>query len=149
MLYCKIIGLVFTLDSVFGFLEKCGLHSPDASQAVDAAADDDRPFGDLRKLVLETFVKQMYVRKTKVTTEASNEVSVQLEWGQRAELELSKRDVLAAVAQLMGRTAVSFQKQQSDLQAADELAEQQRLGAESGSGMNASQRSQQRRSQRH
>lgn len=120
-------------DSVFGFLEKCGLpvcsSGTGNSGNVDHSGDDaTRPFGDVRKLVLDTFAKQMYIRKTKTTTEASNEVLVTLAWGQRAELEFARRDVLEAVAQLMGRPAESFAKQFDECRQA-ELAASAETGA--------------------
>lgn len=104
-------------DAVMSFLEKCGLPvslsgpGGNSSGTVDHSGEDaTRPSGDVRKLVLDTFAKQMYIRKTKTTTEASNEVLVTLSWGQRAELEFARREVLEAVAQLMSRPAESFAK---------------------------------------
>lgn len=105
----------FRPDSVLGLLEKCDIRN--------AETGEPHPlFGDVRKLVLDVFVKQLYLRKTKQTLEGSNDSQLTLEWGQRAELEFARRDVLEAVAKLMNRSADSFVRQHEELLAAEETA---------------------------
>lgn len=97
---------------MFAFLDKCGI--------ISAEATAEHPhFGDVRKLVLDTYAKQLYVKKTKETQEGSADTRLMLEWGQRAELEFPRHSVLAAVAQLMDRPAASFVRQHEELQAAN------------------------------
>lgn len=74
--------------------------------------------------MLDTFVKQLYILKTKTTQEANKDVVVTLSWGQRAELEFTRLDVLGAVAQVMGRTPESFAKHFRECQQADIAASQ-------------------------
>lgn len=94
---------------MLAFLDKCDI----------GATETDHPhFGDVRKLVLDVFVRQLYLKKTKLTMEASNEVRIQLEWGQRAELEFARKDVLQAVAGLMKRPATAFVQQYEEVRAA-------------------------------
>lgn len=102
-------------DSVLTFLEKCDIRNSESGEP-------HPQFGDVRKLVLDVFPKLLYVRKTKQTLEGSNDTQLTLEWGQRAELEFSRRDVLNAVAKLMNRSADSFVRQHDELVAAEEQA---------------------------
>lgn len=49
--------------------------------------------------------------------EGNTDARLMLDWGQRAELEFARKDVLEAVSQLMNRPASSFLKQSEELRA--------------------------------
>ncbi|XP_062562300.1 non-structural maintenance of chromosomes element 3 homolog [Armigeres subalbatus] len=65
-------------------------------------------FGDVPKLIKETFIKQAYLVRTKQVVEGMNEDRYFYGWGKRAEYELSKRDILESFCKLMGKPSVCF-----------------------------------------
>lgn len=71
--------------------------------------DKSHPFfgSNIKKLVTETFVKQLYLNKTKSEKDAvENEVFYS--WGYRSELEFPKKDVLDAVSKLLNKPPKHF-----------------------------------------
>jgi hypothetical protein len=65
-------------------------------------------FGDVAKLVRETFPRQLYLKRTKVEIEGVNEVQMHAGWGARAEIEFDKKEILKAVAEIMNKSPVTF-----------------------------------------
>lgn len=65
-------------------------------------------FGDVGKLVRETFSRQLYLKRTKVEIEGVNEVQIHVAWGARAEKEFDKKEVLKAVSELMNKSPATF-----------------------------------------
>lgn len=65
-------------------------------------------FGDVSKLIKETFPRQLYLKRTKVETEGVNEVQIHISWGARAEKEFDKKSVLQAVADIMNKSPATF-----------------------------------------
>lgn len=68
-------------------------------------------FGDVGKLIRETLPRQLYLARTKVTTEGSNEVHFVLSWGYRANVEFDKKVVLKNVADLLQKSPATFVNQ--------------------------------------
>lgn len=54
------------LGAILSFLEKVGIECEDAATSTE--------FGNVKKLLTDTFVKQMYLTKTKTITEPNNDV---------------------------------------------------------------------------
>nr|XP_019534000.2 non-structural maintenance of chromosomes element 3 homolog [Aedes albopictus] len=65
-------------------------------------------FGDVRKLITETFVKQAYLVRTKQVVEGMNDDRFFYGWGARAEHELSKKDILESICKLMGKPSICY-----------------------------------------
>lgn len=62
-------------------------------------AHDSGPFGDVRKLITDTFIRQMYLKRDKVVLESGgHEERYQYQWGTRALHEFPKKDILDSVA---------------------------------------------------
>ncbi|NXU64216.1 NSE3 protein, partial [Horornis vulcanius] len=72
-------------------------------------------FGDVRKLVTEEFVRQKYLEITPIPLTDPPEFKYQ--WGPRAEKEISKKDVLNAVAKIQGKDPTFWASQYSEAQA--------------------------------
>ncbi|XP_055844125.1 melanoma-associated antigen D2 [Episyrphus balteatus] len=71
--------------------------------------DKSHPFfgSNIKKLITETFVKQLYLKKTKSEKDAvENELFYS--WGYRSEVEFPKKDVLDAVSKLLSKPAKHF-----------------------------------------
>lgn len=65
-------------------------------------------FGDVSKLIREIFPRQLYLKRTKVELEGVNEIQILMIWGARAVKEFDKKEVLKAVAGIMGKSPASF-----------------------------------------
>ncbi|NXO21594.1 NSE3 protein, partial [Cisticola juncidis] len=72
-------------------------------------------FGDVHKLVTEEFVRQKYLDITPIPMTDPPESKFQ--WGPRAEQEISKRDVLNAVAKIQGKDPTFWASQYSEAEA--------------------------------
>ncbi|XP_055912703.1 melanoma-associated antigen D2 [Eupeodes corollae] len=71
--------------------------------------DKTHPYfgSNIKKLITDTFVKQLYLKKTKSDKDAiENELFYT--WGYRSEEEFSKKDVLDAVSKLLNKPAKQF-----------------------------------------
>lgn len=91
-------------DSLFDFLETLHIER-----------DEVHPyFGDVNKYIKEIFPKQHYLRRQKMEIEGVNEERINLKWGQRAEEEFDKKELLQAVCRIMGKPAQSFVNQYND-----------------------------------
>jgi len=69
-----------------------------------------RKFGDVKKLITNEFVRQMYLEQTKVPN--SDPPQFEYRWGQRANVETSKRKILEFVTQLYGKSDIGVWKSQ-------------------------------------
>ncbi|XP_055387058.1 melanoma-associated antigen D2 [Condylostylus longicornis] len=76
--------------------------------------NDSFPFV-VKKLLTETFVKQLYLKRTKVQPISASEAEYILEWGYRAQEEFSKKDILDIVANILQKPAVCFVRQHSEV----------------------------------
>lgn len=65
-------------------------------------------FGDVAKLIREKFPRQQYLKRTRVEIEGVNEAQLQLSWGQRAEKEFDKKEILKTVAVIMQKSPEMF-----------------------------------------
>lgn len=79
-------------------------------------------FGDIKKLVLDEFVKQAYLEYIKQTN--SDPPSYQFHWGQRAKRELQKKDVLVYVSKIYGKEPTEWKSLWQDC-----IAEERGVGA--------------------
>ncbi|XP_055610432.1 non-structural maintenance of chromosomes element 3 homolog [Uranotaenia lowii] len=70
--------------------------------------EEHQYFGNVRRLVNETFTKQAYLVRTKQVVEGMNDDRYFLSWGVRANHELNKRDILESICKLMGKPSVCF-----------------------------------------
>lgn len=68
-------------------------------------------FGDVKKLVEETFVKQLYLDRVKQAVENSTEVNLYYQWGYRSEFEIDKKQMLIFVCDVLNIPTISFIKQ--------------------------------------
>lgn len=73
-----------------------------------SSEDHHSYFGDVPKLVTETFIKQAYLVRTKQVVEGMNEDRFFYGWGIRAEYELSKKDILESFCKLLGKPSICF-----------------------------------------
>lgn len=73
--------------------------------------EDHKVFGNVKKLVSETFVKQAYLKRIKTTLESTNEVQMGYDIGERASIEFSKKGILKTVAKLMKKPPEFFAAQ--------------------------------------
>ncbi|NXI83019.1 NSE3 protein, partial [Rhipidura dahli] len=74
-----------------------------------------RVFGDVRKLVMEEFVRQKYLEITPIPLTDPPEFKYQ--WGPRAEKETSKKEVLKFVAKIQGKDPTFWASQYSEAEA--------------------------------
>ncbi|XP_011177580.1 melanoma-associated antigen D4 [Zeugodacus cucurbitae] len=72
--------------------------------------DEEHTFflGNLRKLICETFVKQLYLKREKSNSETDMETRYLFSWGYRATVEFPPKDVLEQTAQILGKEASEF-----------------------------------------
>lgn len=75
-------------------------------------------FGDVKKLVLDEFVKQGYLEYVKQTN--SDPPSYQFFWGQRARKELQKKDVLVHVSKIYGKEPTEWKSLWQDCMAEEQ-----------------------------
>lgn len=67
---------------------------------VHAEGDDHDYFGDVKKLITETFVRQLYLKREKIVVETGGGEKFEYSWGARANLEFPKKDILDTVAEV-------------------------------------------------
>lgn len=65
-------------------------------------------FGNVRKLITETFMKQAYLIRKKQIVEGMNDDRYFFVWGARAEHELPKKDILESICKLMGKPSICY-----------------------------------------
>ncbi|XP_055546187.1 non-structural maintenance of chromosomes element 3 homolog [Wyeomyia smithii] len=65
-------------------------------------------FGNVRKLITETFAKQAYLVRVKQVVEGMNDDRFFYSWGVRAEHELSKKDILESICKLLGKPSICY-----------------------------------------
>lgn len=65
-------------------------------------------FGNVRKLITETFLKQAYLIRKKQIVEGMNDDRYFFIWGARAEHELCKKDILESICKLMGKPSICY-----------------------------------------
>lgn len=68
-------------------------------------------YGDVGKLIRETLPRQLYLCRTKLEIEGSNEVHFNLSWGHRANVEFDKKVILKSVAGLLQKSPATFVNQ--------------------------------------
>lgn len=86
------------LAHIFQFLEKINI----------VETETHAVFGDVAKLIRETFARQLYLKRTKVEIEGVNEVQMHVKWGVRAEKEFDKKEVLKVVGEIMNKSPATF-----------------------------------------
>lgn len=90
--------IILILAHLLQFLEKLNIDVQE-SHAV---------FGEVSKLIKETFTRQLYLKRVKVEIEGVNELQIHFSWGPRAELEFDKKQVLQAVSEIMQKSPAAF-----------------------------------------
>ena len=78
-------------------------------------------FGDVKKLVLDEFVKQAYLEYVKQSN--SDPPSYHFHWGQRAKRELQKKDVLVHVSKIYGKEPTEWKSLWQDCIAEERVME--------------------------
>lgn len=81
-------------------------------------------FGNIEKLIKTTFPKMLYIKRTKLEIEGIDEEKMMLTWGQRADLEVKKKELLISVSKIMGKQPAAFIKQFGETHGEDGQAEQ-------------------------
>ncbi|KAJ3587047.1 hypothetical protein NHX12_013437 [Muraenolepis orangiensis] len=71
--------------------------------------ENHRVFGDVKKLVTDDFVRQRYLEYTKIPH--TEPLEHEFRWGQRAEVEVSKLDMLEFLGQLHGKDPQHWSQQ--------------------------------------
>ncbi|XP_055618115.1 non-structural maintenance of chromosomes element 3 homolog [Toxorhynchites rutilus septentrionalis] len=71
-------------------------------------------FGDVRKLITETFVKQVYLVRNRQEFGGMSEDRFYYSWGARANHELSKTDILESMCKLMGKPSLCYPLQHAN-----------------------------------
>lgn len=84
--------------SLKNFLEKLNIN----------CEEEDENFGFVQNTIMEKFVKQHYITLKKFEVEGTHNERNVIDWGQRAEREFDKKEVLKTVAKLLKRPPVSF-----------------------------------------
>lgn len=72
-------------------------------------------FGNVKKLISETFVNQLYLKKITIALESKTEGVVAYDIGERARYEFRKRDLLNSVATLMNKPMEFFVAQYEEV----------------------------------
>ncbi|KAJ6639403.1 Non-structural maintenance of chromosomes element 3 like [Pseudolycoriella hygida] len=69
-------------------------------QRLDIKLDEEHEhFGDVKKSI-ETFRKQLYLKRDKKVSETSNEEKILFEWGERAFMEFDQKTMLTEIAKV-------------------------------------------------
>ncbi|XP_037049570.1 non-structural maintenance of chromosomes element 3 homolog [Bradysia coprophila] len=79
-------------------------------------------FGDVKKC-LETFRKQLYLKREKMQSEATSEEKISIEWGERALMEFDKKTMLINIAEVFHKPTLYFKKQHMELMIDDDNME--------------------------
>lgn len=66
------------------------------------------------KLIKDTFVRQLYLKRTKNEVEGKNEPEIHIAWGPRADLEYDKKTLLKTVSDIMNKNPLSFATQYAE-----------------------------------
>lgn len=72
-------------------------------------------YGNVKKLISETFVNQLYLKKLTIALESKTEGVVAYDIGERAKYEFRKRDLLNSVATLMNKPMEFFVSQYEEV----------------------------------
>lgn len=99
---------------IFQFLEQINISEKDTHKI----------FGDVGKLVRETFPRQLYLKRNKVEIEGVNESQIHVTWGPRADVEFDKKEVLKAVAEIMNKSPANFINQYHEAHGEEPIANQ-------------------------
>ncbi|XP_055713464.1 non-structural maintenance of chromosomes element 3 homolog [Phlebotomus papatasi] len=85
--------------------------------SLQVSLDDENHlyFGNVKKHITETFVKQLYLTRNKIDEEGGTEFIVYYSWGPRSTLELSKKEILDYVSTLLNRPAECFVEQYKEV----------------------------------
>ncbi|XP_075146401.1 necdin, MAGE family member [Haematobia irritans] len=65
-------------------------------------------FGNIKKLITETFVKQLYLKREKVVSDLESEIKIYYSWAFRAHVEFDKKLVLEATAKILKKPPSFF-----------------------------------------
>lgn len=68
----------------------------------------------IRKLIKDTFSRQLYLKRNKIEIEGKNEPEIHLSWGARADLEYDKKMILDSVSKIMHKSPLNFSTQYSE-----------------------------------
>lgn len=63
----------------------------------------------------DLFVKQLYLKRTKIEIEGQNEPQMNLSWGSRSFLEIDKKEMLLGVAKIMHKSPHVFANQYQEV----------------------------------
>jgi len=84
---------------------------------------DNEIFGDAKRMLTD-FISQQYLKKTKIPT--TNPPQFEYSWGVRADLEVSKKQILEHVAETFGIGNIAlYHSQYQDMIASDQINQQQ------------------------
>lgn len=75
---------------------------------IDIDEEDTYFQGNLKKLICETFVKQLYLKREKSDSETDMETRYLFSWGYRATMEFPPKEVLRQTAEILGKEARDF-----------------------------------------
>ncbi|XP_055679343.1 melanoma-associated antigen D2 [Lutzomyia longipalpis] len=73
--------------------------------------EDHDYFGNVRKFLTETFIKQLYLVREKVEEEGGTDFILYYSWGPRSTYEVPKGEMLEYVAELLKRPSKCFLRQ--------------------------------------
>ncbi|XP_063698510.1 melanoma-associated antigen B16 [Culicoides brevitarsis] len=76
-------------------------------------------FGDVKHLINDVFPKRHYLTFVKHISEGAHTEKTTIKWGERAEHEILKREMLDAVAESLGCESTTFLQQYEDAYGAD------------------------------
>ena len=104
-----------TDQALYDFLEKLNI----------SMDEENEIFGDVKKMIQDTFVKQQYLNRIKQTVEGLNEEKYNYVWGARAHAELDKKEVLESVCDLLRKPSISYATQHLSAYGDQSMASQQ------------------------
>ncbi|XP_055616171.1 non-structural maintenance of chromosomes element 3 homolog [Toxorhynchites rutilus septentrionalis] len=120
-----VLGYIFMKNGsipeqgLWDFLTKLNIHE----------GEEHQYFGNVRKLITETFLKQAYLVRSKQIVEGMNEDRYFYSWGVRSDHELSKKDILESFCKLMGKPSVCYITQHTAAYGADNDVEDDSMEA--------------------
>ncbi|XP_037950580.1 melanoma-associated antigen D2-like isoform X1 [Teleopsis dalmanni] len=84
---------------------------------LDINVNENHPFfGNVKKLITDTFIKQLYLKREKRHSDVDAETQFIYSWGYRSTVEYTKMDILNATANIMGKSPDFFIDQYKEAQ---------------------------------
>ncbi|XP_067641668.1 non-structural maintenance of chromosomes element 3 homolog [Eurosta solidaginis] len=109
---CRHLTLLFVILSYL-LMKDCQVDEEqlfDFLKGLRIEMDEEHPYfgGNLKKLIADTFVKQLYLKREKSESDTDLETRYLYSWGYRATLEFPAKDVLEQTSGILGKEPREF-----------------------------------------